>query len=97
MADDWGEFDVVKIVGTEEEAAVVVGFLRENGIEAAEESLHSSELQVDVGELSEIRIRVPAAQAAEAAALLNERVNVATGAAGEDAGELLEEEGSIEP
>jgi hypothetical protein len=96
MADDWGDWDVVKIVGTEEEAAVVVGFLRESGIEAAAESLHSSELQVDVGELSEVRIRVPKAQAAEAAALLNEREDVATGEAGEDAGEPLEVEGSSE-
>lgn len=90
MADNWGDFDVVKIVGTEEEAAVVVGFLRESGIEAAGESLHSSELQFDVGGLSEIRIRVPKAQSAKAAELLNEREDVATGEAGEDAGEPIE-------
>ena len=90
MADDWGDFDVVKIVGSEEEAALVVGFLRENGIEASEESLHASELPFEVGAFSEIRIRVPKAQAAEAAELLNEREDVATGETGEDAGEPIE-------
>jgi hypothetical protein len=90
MADNWGDFDVVKIVGTEEEAAVVVGFLRESGIEASEESLHASELPFEVGGFSEIRIRVPKAQAAKAAELLNEREDVATGEAGEDAGEPIE-------
>jgi hypothetical protein len=97
MEDDWGDYDVVKIVGTEEEAAVEVGFLRESGIEAAVESLRASELPFDVGRFSEVRIRVPKAQAARAAALLDEREDVATGQAGEDAGEPLEVEGSTEP
>jgi hypothetical protein len=88
MAEDW---EIVKIVGTEEEAAVVVGFLQNSGIEAESESLAASEFPVDFGELGEVRIRVPADRAAEARALLNAREDVATGEAGEMAGAALTE------
>lgn len=87
MAEDW---EIVKIVGTPEEATIVVGFLESSGIEAEAESLHSSEFPADLGELSEIRIRVPADQAAVAREALNSREDVATGAEGEDAGEPLD-------
>lgn len=83
---DWGNWDVVKIVGTEEEAAVVVGFLQASGIEAAAESLLASEFPADFGHLGEVRVRVPVDRAAEAMALLNERENVATGDEGQMAG-----------
>jgi hypothetical protein len=62
----------VKTVGTEEEAAVVVGFLQANGFDAGTESLHSSEFPADVGQLSEVRIEVPAEQAADALRLLSD-------------------------
>jgi hypothetical protein len=89
MAEDW---DVVKIVGTEEEAILVVGFLQNSGIEAAFESLHASEFPTEMGgELGQVRIRVPQARAEEAKGLLNERENVATGDEGEMAGEPLAE------
>jgi hypothetical protein len=87
MAEDW---EIVKIVGSPDEAAIVVGFLENSGIEAEAESLHASEFPADIGELSEIRIRVPADQAEEARELLNAREDVATGAEGEDAGEPLD-------
>lgn len=87
MAEDW---EIVKIVGTTEEATIVVGFLQGSGIEAEAESLHSSEFPADLGELSEIRIRVPADQAEEAREALNSREDVATGEEGEDAGEPLD-------
>ena len=61
---------VARTVGTEEEARVVVGFLESAGIPAEVESLYSSELPVDVGDLSEVRIRVPVERADEAIALL---------------------------
>jgi hypothetical protein len=89
--EDWGDWDVVKIVGTEEEAAIVVGFLQASGIEAAYESLLASELPADFGRLGEVRVRVPAGRADEASALLNERENVATGDEGEMAGAPLSE------
>ena len=61
---------VVRTVGTEEEAQVAVGFLESAGIPAEVESLYVSELPVDVGDLSEVRIRVPVERADEAIALL---------------------------
>ena len=88
MAEEW---EVVKTVGTPEEATIVVGFLESSGIEAEAESLHSSEFPTEFGDLAEIRIRVPPAQAAEALALLNAREDVATGEDGKMAGEPLDE------
>jgi len=96
MAEDW---EIVKIVGTEEEATIVVGFLQSSGIEAEAESLHASEFPTDLGDLAQVRIRVPAGQAAEdAKALLNQREDVATGDEGNLAGAPLEdglEEGDL--
>ena len=86
MAEEW---EIVKIVSTEEEATVVVGFLRSSGIDSEPESLRSSELPTDVGDLANVNIRVPPEQAEEARALLNQREDVATGEEGEMAGEPL--------
>ena len=88
---DWGDWDVVKIVGTEEEAAIIVGFLQASGMEAAAESLLATELPADFGRLGEVRVRVPADRADEAMALLNEREDVATGDEGEMAGAPVSE------
>ena len=90
MAEDW---EVVKVVGTEEEAAIIVGFLESNGIEAEAESLAASEFPIDFGELAQVRIRVPPEQAQDAKALLNQREDVATGDEGDMAGEPLAEDG----
>ena len=92
MAEDW---EIVKIVGTEEEATVVVGFLQSSGIEVVAESLHASEFPTDIGDLANVNIRVPAERAEEARALLNEREDVATGDEGEMAGAPLEEEAAV--
>jgi hypothetical protein len=99
MAEDWV---IVKVVGSEEEATVVVGFLENCGIPAEAESLYSSEFPTEIGDLSDVRIRVPAERADEAAALLNEREDVATGEDGALAGAPLDEpdgdgEGPVEP
>ncbi len=88
MAEDW---EIVKIVGTEEEATVVVGFLQSSGIESVVESLHASEFPTEVGDLANVNIRVPADRAEEAKALLNQREDVATGDEGEMAGAPLED------
>jgi hypothetical protein len=64
------EWQIVKTAGTEEEATVVVGFLRSSGIPAEVESLLAHELPFDIGDLSEVRVRVPADRAEEARALL---------------------------
>lgn len=84
MAEEW---EIVKIVGTEEEATIVTGFLQSSGIESEAESLHASEFPTDVGNLATVRIRVPAEHAETARALLNEREDVATGDEGQMAGE----------
>lgn len=89
MDEDW---EIVKIVGTEEDATIVVGFLQSSGVEAEAESLASSEFPIDFGDLAQVRIRVPARQAEEAKALLNQREDVATGDEGDMAGEPLAEE-----
>ena len=72
----------VKTVGTEEEAAVVVGFLQANGFDAGAESLRPSEFPAEVGPLSGVRIEVPAEQAADALRLLAD--NEAAQAEGSD-------------
>lgn len=87
MAEDW---EIVKIVGTEEEATIVVGFLQSSGIDAQAESLHASEFPTDFGDLAQVRIRVPAGNVQEALELLNQREDIATGDEGEEAGEPLD-------
>ena len=64
------EWQAARIVGTEEEASLVVGFLNSNGIEAQVESLHASEFPTDIGHLGEVHVMVPAEQLAEAQQLL---------------------------
>ena len=100
MAEEPVEWEIIKVVGTTEEATIVVGFLQGSGIDAEAESLHVSELPTDLGDLSEIRIRVPPEQAEDARALLDSREDIATGDDGEMSGEPLDEapeEGQAEP
>ena len=74
MADNRADqrLQTVKIVNSEEDAALVVGFLQANGFDAGVESLYASEFPADVGQLSEVRIEVPAEQAADALRVLAE-------------------------
>jgi len=97
MAEEPGEWDIIKVVGTTEEATIVVGFLQSSGIDAEAESLHASEFPTDLGDLSEIRIRVPSEQANDARALLDSREDIATGDEGEDSGEPLDDETGEDP
>jgi hypothetical protein len=73
MADEQNEWQVAKIVESEEEATLAVGFLRSNGIEAEVESLLASELPTTLGRLGEVHIVVPAGRLAEAQGLLAEQ------------------------
>ncbi len=66
-AEEWG---TAKVVETNEEAVLIAGFLQSNGIPAEVESLHASELPVDVGALGEVRVRVPREHLDEALAVL---------------------------
>jgi hypothetical protein len=70
--DDVDAWKAAKIVGTEEEATLAVGFLNSNGIEAQVESLHASEFPADLGRLGEVHIMVPPDQLAEAQRLLEQ-------------------------
>ena len=100
MAEEPEEWEIVKVVSSPEEAIIVVGFLNSSGIEAEAESLHVTELPTELGELAEIRIRVPPGQAQDARALLDSREDIATGDEGEDSGEPLDAvpgEGQGEP
>jgi hypothetical protein len=90
MAEDW---EIVKVVGTEEEAAIIVGFLQSSGIEAEAESLAASEFPIEFGDLAEVRIRVPAGKGQEATDLLNQREDLTTGDEGTMAGEPLNGDG----
>jgi len=65
-------WQTAKIVGTEEEASLVAGFLNNSGIEAQVESLHASEFPTDFGHMGEVHVMVPAEQLAEAQQLLEQ-------------------------
>ena len=56
--DGW---EVVRTLGTEEEASLVAGFLTSRGFEARVESLRFHQEPVNFGKLSEVRVLVPAA------------------------------------
>jgi hypothetical protein len=64
---------IVRTVGTEEEAAVIEGYLRALDIPAQVESLLFHQEPVTFGRLGEVRVRVPADRADEAERLLAER------------------------
>jgi hypothetical protein len=91
------EWEIVKIVGSESEASIVIGFLQSSGIEAQAESLHASEFPAEIGELANVNIRVPAEQADEARAALNSREDVATGDEGAMSGEPVADAADSEP
>lgn len=55
---------------TEEEAAVIAGFLKSRGISALVDSKRFHQEPVNFGELSPVEVKVPAEQEAEAMAIL---------------------------
>ncbi|MBZ0113651.1 MAG: DUF2007 domain-containing protein [Thermoanaerobaculia bacterium] len=71
MADGW---EVLEVVGTEEEAELIAGYLRSREIDCVVESLHSHEFPVNVTKLGEVRVEVPSAQLEAARELLERRV-----------------------
>ncbi|MDP9120902.1 MAG: DUF2007 domain-containing protein [Acidobacteriota bacterium] len=88
MVDDRGEtiddqeWGVAKVVENDQEAIVVAGFLKSNGIPAEVESLHVEELPVNLGAMGEVRVRVPAEHLAEALALLEAQEAIGAAALG---------------
>jgi hypothetical protein len=69
MSDGW---EIVEVVGTDEEGSLITGFLQSRGVDARLDSLLFHQEPVTFGRLGEVRVRVPAAQAAEARRLLAE-------------------------
>ncbi|HVT16542.1 MAG TPA: DUF2007 domain-containing protein [Thermoanaerobaculia bacterium] len=74
-----GSWAIAKVVENPDEAALIAGYLRNQGIPVEVESLHVEELPVNVGGLGEVRVRVPADRLDEALDLLEhpERISAA--------------------
>jgi len=66
---DW---KLVRTLGTEEEAALVAGFLEAAGIDARVESLRFHQEPVNFGRLGEVRVLVPEDELERAEAALAE-------------------------
>ena len=71
MASDW---EILEVVGTEEDAELIAGFLQSQGMPCQVESAHSHEFPVNVTALGNVRIEVPAGRAEEARQLPASRV-----------------------
>lgn len=71
--DDDLHWSIVKKVETEDEATLMVGYLRANDIPAQVESLRFNEMPVNLGDMAEVRVRVPEERAEAASRLLAER------------------------
>ena len=70
MADDW---EILEVLGSEEDAELVCGFLRSQGVPCQVESDHSHEFPVNVSALGNVRVEVPTDRLDEARRLLAER------------------------
>ena len=70
MADGW---EILEVLGTEEEAEVVRGYLQSQGVPCQVESAHSHEFPVNVSALGNVRVEVPVDRLDEARRLLAER------------------------
>jgi hypothetical protein len=70
MADGW---EILEVLGTEEDAEVVRGYLESQGVPCQVESAHSHEFPVNVSALGNVRIEVPADRLDEARRLLAAR------------------------
>jgi len=69
MSDHW---TAVATVGTEEEAALIAGFLASEGLNAVIESRRFNQEPVNFGNLAQVEVMVPGAEAERAAALLQQ-------------------------
>ena len=79
MSEEWS---VLEVVGTEEDAELIAGFLRSEEIPCRVESVHSHEFPVNVNVLGEVRILVQPDDVGRAGAIL-----AARDAAGPEGGE----------
>jgi hypothetical protein len=70
MAESW---EILEVLGTEEDAALVCGYLESQGIPCQVESALSHEFPVNVSALGNVRVEVPSGRVEEARRLLAER------------------------
>ena len=70
MASGW---KILRVVGSEEEAELIAGYLRSREVVCVIESLHSHEFPVNVTKLGEVRIEVPEEQLETARELMARR------------------------
>lgn len=73
VKDDTLHWEIVREVGTEEEATIIVGYLRANNVPAEVESVRFNQEPVNFGDMSEVRVRVPEEHRQAALALLSDR------------------------
>lgn len=91
------EWTIVRTVGGEDEANLLCGFLRSQGLDAAIDSAGSHTFQETIGDLAGVRISVPSGQQAEAEKLLAEREVGATAAEEQELDAAAEAAGGGEP
>jgi hypothetical protein len=84
MASDW---EILEVVGTEEDAEVIAGYLESQGMPCQIESAHSHEFPVNVTALGNVRIEVPAGRLEEARQLLADRESLGADEQPEGSGE----------
>ena len=70
MADGW---EILEVLGTEEDAELVCGYLQSQGVPCQVESALSHEFPVNVSGLSSVRVEVPVDRLEDARRLLAER------------------------
>ncbi len=87
MSDAW---ETVRVVGTEEEAALLAGFLEESDIPSEVESLRFHQEPVNFGSLGEVRVKVPADRLEEAEAVLGAREESFAASGDDESGESEE-------
>ncbi len=69
MSDGWV---AVATIGTEEEAALIAGYLQSEGLAAVIESRRFNQEPVNFGNLARVEVKVPVAEAERAATLLQQ-------------------------
>lgn len=79
------EWQVVRTLGTDEEAALVAGYLESQGVRAEIESLLFHQEPVNFGRLGEVRVRVASEDAERARELLDKLADAAPEAGSEEA------------
>lgn len=86
MTDDANqEWISIRVVEDEEEAELIEGFLRNQGVPCQVDSRYSHEFPSHVGGLGEVEVMVPPDRAEEAKALLDSRDVPDDGADADDA------------